>query len=138
QAIHFIRQQKGKDKPFFLYVSMLKPHSEFVIPAPYDTMYPAKDLPTPTSFKPGIPLPANFAADPEEPGGEAAAGKRIDGPGSPARLFINDPDLLREVIGHYYGAVTMVDKQMGRVIAALDEAGFRDDTIVIFTADHGN
>ena len=42
------------------------------------------------------------------------------------------------MIGHYYGAVTMVDKQMGRVIAALDEAGFRENTIVVFTADHGN
>ena len=63
---------------------------------------------------------------------------REDGPGSAARLFINDPDILREVIGHYYGAVTLVDKHMGRVIAALDELGLRDDTIVVFTADHGN
>ena len=44
QAINFIRQQKGKDKPFFLYVSMLKPHSEFVVPRPFDTMYRAKDM----------------------------------------------------------------------------------------------
>jgi arylsulfatase A-like enzyme len=131
QAIDFIRRQKGKDQPFFLYVSMLKPHSEFVIPAPFDTMYPARDLALPATFKPGIPLPADFAVSPD-------AAKKKDGPGSPARVFINDPDILKAVMGHYYGAVTMVDKQMGRVLAALEEAGFRDDTIVVFTSDHGN
>jgi arylsulfatase len=147
QAIDFIRRQRGKDRPFFLYVSMLKPHSEFVIPAPFDKMYPANRMPTPATFKPGIELPADFTTNGPEDVGKAAAreggggkrqARRDDGPGSPARLFINDPEILKEATGHYYGAVTMVDKQMGRVIAALDEAGFRDDTLVIFTSDHGN
>ncbi len=136
QAINFIHQQEGKDKPFCLYVSMLKPHSEFVIPAPFDKMYPAKDLLAPATFRPGIELPADFTANARK------TAKKQDpdegGPGSPARLFINDPEILKEATGHYYGAVTMVDKQMGRVIAALDAAGFRDNTLVIFTSDHGN
>jgi arylsulfatase A-like enzyme len=136
-AIDFIRRQKGSPKPFFLYVSMLKPHSEFVIPAPFDTMYPALGMPLPRTFQPGIPVPADFRAAADEPAKKAAA-RRKDGPGSVARTFINDPEILREVIAHYYGAVTMVDKQMGRVLAALEEAGFKDDTIVVFTADHGN
>ena len=147
QAVNFIRQQQGKDKPFFLYVSMLKPHSEFVVPRPFDTMYSAKEMLTPSTFKAGIDLPADFATAADDEGGRAAAkeaeaGKRQalrkGGGGTPARLFINDPEILKEVIGHYYGAVTMVDKQMGRVIAALDEAGFRENTVVVFTADHGN
>lgn len=148
QAIDFIRQQQGREKPFFLYLSMLKPHSEFVIPSPFDTMYPGKDVLLPSTFRPGLERPADFAAaNPGEEAGKSVAGvrkqgqrqaRRVDGPGSPSRLFINDPELLREVTGHYYGAVTMVDKQMGRVLAALDEAGLRDNTIVVFTADHGN
>jgi arylsulfatase A-like enzyme len=68
----------------------------------------------------------------DEPAKKAA--RRKDGPGSVARTFINDPEILREAIAHYYGAVTMVDKQMGRVLAALEDAGFKDDTIVVFTA----
>jgi arylsulfatase A-like enzyme len=139
QAIDFIRRQQGRDKPFFLYVSMLKPHSEFVIPAPFDKMYPAFEMPLPATFKPGIALPADFRTAADDPAVKAkSAARRKDGPGSAARTFINDPELLREVIAHYYGAVTMVDKQMGRVLAALAEAGFADDTIVVFTADHGN
>ncbi len=139
RAIAFLRAQAGKDKPWFLFVSMLKPHSEFVIPAPFDQMYAAKDMPLPRTFQPGLALPADFAAgDSEGDGKKVRKGKKDDGPGSPARLFINNPDILREVIAHYYGAVSLVDKHMGRVLAALNELGMRDDTIVIFTADHGN
>jgi choline-sulfatase len=84
-------------------------------------------------------LPDNFASG--EPAAEGKGGRKKkteDGPGSPARLFINDADILREVIAHYYGAVSLVDKHMGRVLAAVNELGMREDTIVIFTADHGN
>jgi arylsulfatase A-like enzyme len=136
RAIDFIRRQKGKDRPWFLYLSMLKPHSEFVVPAPYDTMYPAGEMKLPATFVPHLERPADFVAGRDE--AKARKKARDDGPGSPARVFINDPDILRAVIGHYYGAVTMVDKHMGRVIAALDEVGARDGTIVLFTADHGN
>jgi arylsulfatase A-like enzyme len=135
QAIAFIQQQKGKEKPFFLYVSMLKPHSEFVIPAPFDRMYPASEMPLPATFKPGIPMPADLQGADDPPAKKKAARKRGD---SNVRHFINDTSILKEVIAHYYGAVTMVDKQMGRVLDALEEAGFRDNTVVVFTADHGN
>jgi choline-sulfatase len=97
-------------------------------------------MPLPRTFKPGIEAPADFAtAEDASAEGKAKRKKKTDdGPGSRARLFINDADILREVTAHYYGAVTMVDKHMGRVLAVLDELGFRDDTVVVFTADHGN
>ena len=138
RAIEFLRAQKGRDKPWFLFVSMLKPHSEFVIPAPFDKMYAPKDMPLPRTFRPGMALPDNFAAGEPAADGKSRRKKKIDGPGSPARLFINDADILREVIAHYYGAVSLVDKHMGRVLAAVNELGMREDTIVVFTADHGN
>jgi arylsulfatase A-like enzyme len=141
RAIDFIRAQKDKDKPWFLFVSMLKPHSEFVIPAPFDKMYAAKAMPLPKTFRAGLAMPEGFAAgesDADGPGSKRKREKKADGPGSPARLFINDADILREVTAHYYGAVSLVDKHMGRVLAALDELGMRENTLVVFTADHGN
>ncbi|MGH9840434.1 MAG: sulfatase family protein [Blastocatellia bacterium] len=138
RAIDFLRAQQGKGKPWFLYLSMLKPHSEFVIPAPFDKMYAAKDMPLPRTFKAGIDAPADFVTGGAAYGKDASKRHTEDGPGSRARLFINDADILREVIAHYYGAVSLVDKHMGRVLAILDELGMRDDTVVIFTADHGN
>lgn len=140
RAIDFIRAQKDRDRPWFLFVSMLKPHSEFVIPAPWDRMYAAKDMPLPKTFRAGLAMPEGFAAGESDADGPRTKKKRekVDGPGSPARLFINDADILREVTAHYFGAVSLVDKQMGRVLAVLEELGMRDNTIVVFTADHGN
>jgi arylsulfatase A-like enzyme len=47
------------------------------------------------------------------------------------------PDEWRRVRAHYYALVSHVDDQVGRILAALDDAGLRDETIVIFTSDHG-
>lgn len=140
RAVDFLRAQKDHGQPWFLFVSMFKPHSEYVIPAPFDKMYAAKDMPLPKTFKVGGEAVLDASAP--EPVPAAGKGKRQratdDGPGSRARLSISDADILREVIAHYYGAVTMVDKHFGRVLAALDELGLADDTVVVFTSDHGN
>jgi arylsulfatase A-like enzyme len=117
RAIEFLLKQKRGDKPWFLFVSMLKPHSPFVVPEPYASMYDPKKIALPETFDPKAQPPAHLRR---------------------ARHFINDPEVLRQVAAHYYGAVTMVDRHMGRVLKALEEFGFADNTIVLFTADHGN
>ena len=117
RAIDFLRSRSSDGKPWFLFVSMLKPHSAFVIPEPYATMYKPEDVLLPKTFQPGIPRPA-------------AMGN--------ARHFISDPEILRAVSSHYYGSVTLVDRHMGRVMAELDRLGMDENTIVLFTADHGN
>jgi choline-sulfatase len=45
---------------------------------------------------------------------------------------------IRETYAAYYGNVTWVDEQVGKIIAALEEAGLREDTLVVFTSDHGD
>ena len=120
RAIEFLEQEQKQARPWFLFVSMLKPHSEFVIPEPYATMYHAAEMPLPKTFQPGGPKPSN----PEDP--------------RDLRHSINDPEVLREVIAHYYGAVALVDTHMGRILEALDRLGMGNRTLVVFTADHGN
>jgi arylsulfatase A-like enzyme len=119
RAIEFLRAQKDGSRPWFLFVSMLKPHSEFVIPEPYATMYKPEEM----------PLPASFRADARPP--DEAWGRN-------ERAFIRDPEVMRAVIAHYYGAIALVDRHMGRVLDELERLGMARDTIVVFTADHGN
>lgn len=120
RAIDFLHRLRDSRQPWFLFVSVLKPHSEYVIPEPYATMYSPEKVPLPDSFNPGAKC-----TEPPEPDGNP-------------RLFINDPHVMREIIAHYYGAVNMVDHHMGRVLTALQELGLQDETIVLFTSDHGN
>jgi len=111
-------------KPFLMVASFLQPHDvcqfvsmhagrkEMVF---YDAV--ADDLP---------PLPNNFEFDPREP----AAMRRRKRPQWSEKQW-------RYYLWNYYRMVEMVDAEIGRVLDALDDSGEADNTVVVFTADHG-
>jgi arylsulfatase A-like enzyme len=105
-------------KPFALTCSLIYPHDPYVIPSPYYEMFDPDAL----------ELPANFAA--REPRFENDWTREfVRGLGEAG---------LREWVRIYYGAIRFVDDQVGRVLDALDRNGLADDTVVVFTADHGD
>ncbi len=117
-AIAFIRKQSGRSggarKPFALVVSMNPPHTPYgAHPEKYLEPYAEKSIEE-LCRRPNIP----------------PAGTRMG-------------DLYRSQIRHYYAMITGVDEQFGRIVDALDCAGLdgaelAEETIVVFTADHGN
>lgn len=120
-AVEFLRKQKSADKPFFCYLAFTSPHDPRTPPEPYKSMYePAK-----------MPLPANFL--PEHPFDNGELKNRDE------RLapFPRTPDDTRRQLCDYYGMISSQDAQLGRILAALDESGRAEDTIVIYTGDHG-
>lgn len=117
RAIEFLTRRSQSNAPWFLLVSMSKPHSPYLIPPPYADLHKASDMELPSTFH-----PAN-AFEQGRPRG---------------RNTIRDARILREVIAHYYGAVTLVDHEMGRVLTKLQKLGLKDDTLIIFVSDHGN
>ena len=113
QAIRYIRNEGGtyrdSDKPFALVVSMNPPHTPYGHhPERYREMYASVSDETLFS-RPNIP-PA-----------DEKWGKHY-----------------RKHIRNYFASVTGVDDQFGRILRALDQAGLGDDTIVVFTSDHGD
>ena len=124
RAIQYL--EKYKDKPFFLAVGLVKPHSPPTAPKKFFDLYdPGK-----------MPLPPDFASSPAAPPGfpEISIAKRN------ADLFIGRdslPNEAREMIRAYYASVSFMDEQVGRVIGALDRLNLRDNTIVVFWGDHG-
>jgi arylsulfatase A-like enzyme len=115
-----------KDKSFFLAVGFSKPHSPPTAPAKLFDLYDASK----------IPLPPDFAARPTVPPGFPEASV----PPRSGDLFISrdaSPEDAREMIKAYYASLTFVDRQVGRVLEALERLKLRERTVIIFFGDHG-
>jgi arylsulfatase len=122
RAIDFLRR-RDRQKPFFLFVSYLDPHSPSHLCEPYWSMYDADKMPSPRI--------------PESVKKERAEAVRNDARGG-GRHLIADEKMARALTAAYYAKVTMVDDNVGRLLQQIESMGLADDTIVVFTADHGN
>jgi len=115
-----------KDNPFFLAVGFAKPHSPPTAPAKLFDLYDAAKMPLPPDFAPRPTVPPGFP--------ESSVPLRS------GDLFIGrdaSPDAAREAIRAYYASTTFVDRQLGRVMEAVDRLKLRDKTVIILFGDHG-
>lgn len=119
RSIDFLRR-RDRSKPFFLMASYLRPHPPFDAPAYYFDLYRNKKL-TPPSV-----------GDWENTQDLEARGRIYDSATGPI-----DPELIREMQIGYYACITHLDHQIGRLIQALVEDQVYDNTVFIFTSDHG-
>lgn len=127
RAAEILATRKGQKEPFFLAVGFAKPHLPFVAPKKYWDLYDPAKLPVAESSEPPTDAP-KFAP---QFGGELRAYHDIpkSGPLPKAKS--------RELVHGYYAAVSYMDAQLGKVLAALKENGFADNTIVVLWGDHG-
>jgi arylsulfatase len=122
RSVDFLSNAERTDQPWHLYASFIHPHPPFAPPAPWHKLYRA----------PLMPLP-NVPADHEA-----------------LQLYINkfqnrykyrdqgiDQNLMRNMRAHYFACVSFIDYQIGRILAALEESGQLDNTLIIATSDHG-
>jgi arylsulfatase A-like enzyme len=111
-------------RPWFVHLSYLRPHPPFLAPAPYDTMYDPES----------VPPPVRAASRADEALQHPLLGVMIEHP------LIKSPDgeqEQREFQATYYGMVSEVDAQLGRLFDHLDATGQADNTLVVMTSDHG-
>lgn len=131
EARRFIRE--NKDQPFILYMMFLEPHQPYT--GPRDDQYDPSD----------VPLPENFEHDglDDQPARIRYFREAVKHPGTtahPASDWFSEPpteEEWREVISNYWGLVSLVDTHVGRVLDELDEQGLTDESITVFTSDHG-
>ncbi len=129
-AEFFLRWQAGKQpKPWFLGVSLHNPHDIC-----YHVMEKGFEYANKDTFP---PLPANFEADPNEP--EAIKLRRENTRYGHELAETKDWDEARwrAYLHTYAHMVTQVDRAVGQVLRALEEGGWKENTLVIFTSDHG-
>lgn len=121
RAMDFIRE--AGDTPWCLHLSYIKPHWPYIVPAPYHDMYgPETHLdPVRNEAERKNPHPV-YGAFMQE---------RV------SRAFCDDATRTR-VLTAYMGLIKQIDDQMGRLMAFLDAQGLTEETMIIFTSDHGD
>lgn len=120
-AIERLAQAEQRGETVFLTASLIEPHTPILPPVPYDTMYDPAALAVPPSFMAplaGKPYLQRFYFE--------------------ARRFgaLSEDDF-RRARAAYFGVVSHVDTQIGRLLRWLDEHALWERTIVVFTSDHG-
>jgi len=126
RAVAFLKARRPGDAPFFLGFGLSKPHSPLVAPKEFFDLYDVAK----------IALPVDFAPRPTVPPGFPAGSIRLIN----ADLFIKrdaSPEEAREMIRAYLACTSYADANVGRILAALDEAGLRDNTVIVLWSDHG-
>ena len=119
-AVQFLQNYEA-DNPFFLYLSFTSPHDPRTAPGKYATMYPPEE----------IPIPENFLPEHQFDNGEMRIRDEVLAP------FPRTPEVVQQHIADYYGMITHMDAEMGRVLQTLEATGHLENTIIIYTADHG-
>jgi arylsulfatase A-like enzyme len=103
---------------FTLTISIDPPHPPMIVSEPYYSMYPPQ----------GIPAPASIS-DPR------TNSPYTDRPGE--GVLYRQPQLIKQMTSIYYGMVREVDDWIGKILQRVDDLGLADNTLIIFTSDHG-
>lgn len=134
-----IERAVREEKPFFLWASFFDPHPPYAVPEPWASMYDMEDM-EPGRFVPGEmdDMPPHYRktqeADPDfsmycEPGGQGLHG---------FHSHLHTEEELRRSIACYYGMISLLDYNVGRILDALSSLGIAEETLVLFTTDHGH
>jgi arylsulfatase A-like enzyme len=128
QAVSWLEDAAPREEPWFLQCSYPDPHHPFTPPGKWWDAYDPDAMPIPATFNdPLTNAPKHL--------------RLIKGlkPGkNPVQMFGATEDQLRHAFAAEYGMLEMIDQGVGQVLAALERTGAADDTLVIFTSDHGD
>ena len=120
EAVQFL-QDYDASAPFFLYLAFTSPHDPRTPPGEYASMYPPAEIPVPENFMPEHPFD----------NGEMRIRDEVLAP------FPRTPEIVQQHIADYYGMISHMDAEIGRVLKTLEATGQLENTLIIYTADHG-
>lgn len=120
-TIEFLKMAESDERPFFMYVAFNAPHDPRQSPKEYVEHYPADSIPLPEPF---------FEEHPFDIGSNRIRDERLAPfPRTPYSVQVNR--------GEYYALIEHLDAQIARIMEALEASGQVDNTLIVFTADHG-
>ena len=125
EAVSWLNKEGlAEDKPWALVVSFAYPHFPFIVPEEFKAMYPNDSVPMPHQWdRPDWP---------DHPIWDDVREWRYALGDAPV-----DEAVVRNAVSAYFGMISFLDNQIGRVLAALEESGQGGNTRIIYTSDHG-
>lgn len=127
EAIEALGKLSTRKQPFFLAVGFVNPHVPWVAPKRYFDLYdPAR-----------LPIPENNYVPRGAPAFAAKSGQDFMWYGNVPRDKVITPEFGRKCLQGYLAAISYVDACIGRILGELDRLGLRENTVVLFWADHG-
>lgn len=122
RSVAFIEEQAQSEQPWYLFSSIVHPHPPFVLPAPWHKLYRSPDMPLPMVPQDHESLLTHINRT------QNRYKYRDQG---------IDNNLMRLIKAYYYGCISFLDYQVGRMLDALEKSGQLDNTLIMFTSDHG-
>lgn len=119
-AIEFLTERE-KSRPFFCYVAFTAPHDPRMSPGTFNRMYQPAEMVVPKNFLPQHPFDI----------GDLTVRDENLAPWPRTR------EIIQQQTADYYGLISHLDQQVGRVLEALAASGQADNTIIVYAADHG-
>jgi arylsulfatase A-like enzyme len=123
-ALGFLNRAGKSTKPFFMYLAFNAPHDPRQAPQEYLDKYPLENISVPKSFLPEYPFKDGIGNSPDLRD-EALA------------PFPRTEYAVKKHIQEYYALITHLDDQIGQILEGLEATGKKENTYIIFTADHG-
>ena len=134
-----IQRYAADGRPFFLWSSFFDPHPPYMVPEPWASMYDPRDMEIghlqedelrhmPRHHRLTQQGAPDFT-DWDEPGGRGIHG---------FHSHRHDEDSLRHSMALYYGMVSLMDANIGQILDTLDRCGLTENTLVVFSSDHGH
>lgn len=120
-AIRFLSSEKAKSNPFYCYVAFTSPHDPRTPPEPYASMYNPDQMPLPTNY---------LSKHPFDNGDLLVRDEQLT-------KTPRNPSEIKKEIALYYGMISEMDAQVGRILEALDKNGLRQSTLIVFAGDNG-
>lgn len=130
QAVERLERYSSQDQPFFLYISFPDPHHPFAPPREYFHRHSPLDVPLPTTFF------DEHTSSPEYI--QRIVAQRGLPNEDPTMTWAPTESQFRHALAAELGSIEFLDYSVGRILNALEDFGMAEDTVVVFTADHGD
>ncbi len=130
QAVERLTDFAAEQKPFCLYVSFPDPHHPFAPPAEYWSRHDPADVPLPRTFDDDHDTSPEYV--------RRIAARRGVPHEDPTMTWAPTEEQFRHALAAEMGSIEFIDDAVGRILTTMADLGLTEDTLVVFTADHGD